>query len=49
LYYNSGDRYEGEWENGLQNGKGILYYANGDILSAEWKNGKPSGKGKVGV
>jgi len=47
LYYNTGERYEGEWEDNKKNGHGILYYANGDVYEAIWKNGNVNGKGKL--
>eukprot|EP00826_Nyctotherus_ovalis_P014242 TRINITY_DN1394_c0_g1_i12.p1 TRINITY_DN1394_c0_g1~~TRINITY_DN1394_c0_g1_i12.p1 ORF type:complete len:126 (-),score=63.34 TRINITY_DN1394_c0_g1_i12:124-477(-) len=47
LYYNTGERYEGEWQNNKKNGQGTLFYANGDVYEATWHNGKPAGKGKL--
>jgi len=46
----TGDRYEGEWKNGLFNGLGIFYYrANnkfkGDRYEGEWKQGRFHGVG----
>jgi len=39
LIYPNGDRYEGQWTNGLRNGKGIMSYVNGTIYEEEWENG----------
>lgn len=47
LYYNTGERYEGEWQDNKKHGQGTLYYANGDVYEAVWLNGKPTGKGKL--
>ena len=30
MYWNNGDRYEGDWKNNEREGKGIMYYNNGD-------------------
>lgn len=30
------DSYNGEWLNGLRNGKGIFYRKNGDKYEGEW-------------
>ena len=34
MYYNNGFKYEGEWKNGLREGKGI-YYLNKDNLQGD--------------
>jgi hypothetical protein len=41
--YDSGDRYNGEFKNGLKEGKGIYSYKNGDKYDGEWKNGVKDG------
>ena len=38
MYYNNGDRYEGEYKNDKREGKGIMYYNNGKIENGDWKN-----------
>ena len=45
MYYNNGDKYDGEWKNDLREGKGIMKYNNGDIYDGYWKNDKKDGKG----
>ena len=45
-----GNKYIGEFKNGLRNGKGILYYNSKDYYKrnryeGEWKNGLREGKG----
>lgn len=39
------EHYEGEWWNGLPNGKGKHFSKNGDIYGGEFKNGFKHGKG----
>jgi hypothetical protein len=44
--WNSGDKYVGEYQDGLQNGKGTYYYwPSGDKYVGEWQNGDRTGKG----
>ncbi len=38
MYYNNGDRYEGDWRNGVREGEGILFYKNGKKDKGDWKN-----------
>ena len=45
MYWNDGDRYEGEWRNGKYEGKGIYYWNDGDRYEGEFRNGKAEGKG----
>ena len=45
MYWNNGDRYEGEWKNNNKNGKGIYYWKDGDIYEGDFKNGLSEGKG----
>jgi hypothetical protein len=28
-YYADGEKYDGDWNDGMKNGKGICYYTNG--------------------
>jgi hypothetical protein len=39
----NGNRYEGEWANGVISGTGTLHIANGDKYTGEWKDGKMHG------
>ena len=45
MYYNTGDRYEGDFKNDLKNGKGIIYYKNGGRYEGDFKNNLRDGKG----
>ena len=50
LYYintKTNERYEGEFQNGYINGKGILIQKDGDEFVGEWQNNKIHGKGKL--
>jgi hypothetical protein len=38
------DRYEGEYRNGQENGRGIYRWANGDRYDGEWRDGERSGR-----
>ena len=39
------DRYEGDWKNGIKEGKGIYYWENGDRFEGNWINDNKDGKG----
>lgn len=39
-------RYEGEWRNGLADGKGRAVFTNGAVYDGEWKAGVPNGRGR---
>jgi hypothetical protein len=39
-----GDRYEGEWADGLQSGTGTFLLADGSIYYASWQDGRMHGK-----
>jgi len=41
MYFEFGDRYEGEFKNDKPNGRGILYFSNGLKFEGEFKDGKP--------
>ena len=45
MYWNNGDRYEGEYKNDNREGKGIMFYNNGKIENGEWKNDEFKKKG----
>ena len=49
MYYNNGDKYEGDFRNGKKEGNGIFYYNREpfkrDIYEGEWRNDKKEGKG----
>jgi hypothetical protein len=35
-YLKKKEEYDGEWSNGIKNGKGIYKYSNGNIFEGEW-------------
>jgi hypothetical protein len=37
--------YEGEWKDGVRDGRGILMYANGNVYEGEWKDSVRDGRG----
>ena len=41
----NGDKYVGEWMNGMKNGQGTFTWANGDKYVGEYKDDKKHGKG----
>lgn len=42
-----GDKYVGEWKNGIMEGQGTLTYANGDKYVGEFKNNVREGQGTM--
>ena len=40
-----GDRYEGEWRDGHENGRGVFLSAHGDRYEGQFKNDLPNGQG----
>lgn len=45
LFYDA--RYEGEWENGVKQGKGTYTFASGDIFEGNYVDNKRHGPGKL--
>ncbi|MCS2618500.1 hypothetical protein NXW11_11185 [Bacteroides thetaiotaomicron] len=45
--YPNGDRYEGEWKDGVPNGNGKMTYASGGIYIGNWLSGNKHGEGKM--
>ena len=43
--FDSGDRYEGDYVNGIMTGSGIYRWANGGSYEGDWVDGKRTGKG----
>ncbi len=41
----NGDRYEGDWKDGKEHGRGVEVRANGNRYEGDWKGGKPQGRG----
>ena len=40
MYYNNGDRYEGDWNNNKKEGKGVYFHRNGDREMGNYLDGK---------
>ena len=34
--WHDGAKYDGDWRNGMAEGKGVFYHANGDIYTGEF-------------
>ena len=47
MEWSNGDKYVGEWKNGIQDGTGTVTWSNGDQYVGEWKDGKKHGLGKM--
>tara|TARA_B100001778_G_scaffold98489_1_gene80400 strand:- start:122 stop:1564 length:1443 start_codon:yes stop_codon:yes gene_type:complete len=47
MQWSNGDKYTGEWKNGITHGQGTMQWSNGDRYTGEWKNGKPNGQGTM--
>lgn len=45
MYYKNGGEHEGEWKDGLRDGKGTMQYPNGDKYEGDWKENKRDGQG----
>ena len=45
--YASGNRYEGDFKNGMEDGKGKYFFASGSRYEGDFKKGKMDGKGKL--
>lgn len=43
--YEGADNYEGDFVNGLPDGRGLYVYANGDRYEGQFRNGVPNGRG----
>jgi hypothetical protein len=48
MNYPNGDSYEGEWNNDVREGFGLLRFSKGDQYEGEWANDKMNGKGILG-
>ena len=47
FYFKTGEKYEGDWQDGKFHGQGTSTSALGDKYIGEWSNQKPHGKGIV--
>ncbi len=45
VYAGRGEKYTGEWRNGVINGQGTYYYRSGNRYNGEWRNGRKHGQG----
>ena len=45
--YANGEKYSGEFQNGMKSGQGVLFYQNGEKYVGSWKKNKRSGEGRV--
>ena len=45
--WDSGDKYEGRFKDGLFHGNGTFYYSNGNKYVGQWKNNKEHGLGSL--
>ena len=43
--HDNGGKYEGNFKDGMKNGKGTYIYSNGSKYEGEWKDNKKHGKG----
>ena len=41
------ERFEGDWQDGLRSGYGMLFYRNGDFYCGQFKNGVKEGEGHL--
>lgn len=41
----TGERYEGEWKQGLRHGIGTAHWPDGDLYTGQWMHDHPHGKG----
>ena len=47
LKFKSGDKYSGEWKDGIRNGEGTYTWTDGDKYVGEFRNGKRNGEGTM--
>ena len=41
----TGDKYDGEWLDGLRSGSGVYEFNNGDVFQGTWERGMRNGPG----
>jgi len=46
MYYGNGDRHEGEYREGVQNGMGQYFFVDGDRFEGDFRDGKAHGFGR---
>ena len=47
MFFENGDKYEGDWKVGKREGKGKQVYANGNVYDGEWSDDKRQGLGML--
>ena len=47
MTYPNGNKYEGEWKDGMMHGKGVLTDLDGNKYEGEWEKGEMHGTGKM--
>jgi len=45
VYAKRGEKYVGQWRNGVINGQGVYYYRSGNRYDGQWRNGRKNGQG----
>jgi len=45
MTFTDGEKYDGEWKDGKQNGQGTLTFKDGSKYLGEWKDGEYHGQG----
>ncbi len=45
VYAGRGEKYVGDWRNGVINGQGTYYYRSGNRYEGDWRNGRKNGQG----
>ena len=48
MFYENGDRYEGDFKDNKKEGKGIMHYKNGKKKKGDWKDDELLKKGLFG-
>ena len=45
VFVDGGRKYDGEWKDGVQHGRGVFHFSAAERYDGEWRNGKPNGHG----
>ncbi|KAG1678164.1 hypothetical protein FOA52_016101 [Chlamydomonas sp. UWO 241] len=49
IYWNTGERYQGEWSDNKKHGKGTVVYKNGDKYEGDWSSDTRQGLGTLWI